>query len=130
MNNVISFSGAYGIVIAKSDNIILFDYGLTQFDNGATENLYDSFTLNPDDLKFKVRPVGYNNSTGGTFYDLYELTGITTSDVGNFFELDGGYLQGFYKLEGYNFEQLPARFDNGMTIETNDDKLSLIFSFA
>lgn len=103
---------------AVSDNLLLFDYGLTQFDNGATQNLYDSLTLTPQNRKFEVRPVGYNNATGGTFYDLYPLSAVTTgSTVGNYFEIDGGYLQGFYKLEEYSFEQLPARFDEGVTIE-------------
>lgn len=103
---------------AKSANITLYDYGLTQFDNGATDKQYNSLSITPQDLKFEIKPIGYNNSTGGTFNDIYPITGVTVSNVGNYFELNGGYLQGFFKLEDYNFEQLPARFAEGVTIET------------
>ena len=110
---------------AKSDNINLLDYGLTQYDNGATDLIYDNFDLTPQDLKLTLKRVGYNNITdaffnsGGTQYDLYPISAVTTgSTVGNYFDLFGGYLQGFYKLQDYNFEQLPARFDEGITIET------------
>jgi hypothetical protein len=103
---------------AKVDNLNLLDFGLTQFDNGSASKLYESKIFTPNDTRFTIQPVGYNNATGGTFFDLYPITAITTgSSVGNYFKLDGGYLQGFYKLEDYNFEQLPARFDNGITLE-------------
>lgn len=104
---------------AISNNINLLDYGLTQFDNGFVPNLYDSITLTPENLKLGLQRVGYNNITGGTFYDLYPIEAVTTaSTVGNYFDLNGGYLQGFFKLENYDFEQLPSRYNEGITIET------------
>ena len=104
---------------AVSDNIELLDYGLTQFDNGFASNLYDSVTLTPQDLNFTLNRIGYNNATGGTFFDIYPISAVTTgSTIGNYFNLNGGYLQGFFKLENYNFEQFPARYNEGITIET------------
>ena len=105
---------------AKSDNINLLDYGLTQFDNGFATNLYDSISLTPQNLNLTLNRIGYNNATGGTFFDIYPISAVTTgtSGIGNYFDLNGGYLQGFFKLENYNFEQFPARYDEGITIET------------
>jgi len=125
---------------AKSDNIFLYDFGLTAFDNGRVSNMYDTLTLTPNDTKLKLYRVGYNTATGGTFYDNYYITGITSSlgyvfgselsgntgytftetgstFVGNHINLGGGYLQGFFKLYNYNYELFPSR-SNGITIET------------
>lgn len=107
---------------AKSDNINLYDFGLTAYDNGSVESMYSGATLTPQDLKVVLNRIGYNTGqtaySGETQYDLYPISAITSaSTVGNYFELDGGYLQGFFKLKDYNFEQFPARYDNGITIE-------------
>lgn len=103
---------------AKSDNIVLKDFGLTAYDNGRVDSKLSGFTLTPSDLKTTLYRVGYNDSTGGTFYDLYSMSGVTSgSSVGNYFELNGGYLQGFFKLQGENYEVAPPRFGEGVTIE-------------
>jgi hypothetical protein len=113
---------------AISDNINLIDYGLTEFDNGATNVIYSGITISPSDLYFKMNRVGYNyviNPTTGqtsgstviTKYDLYPIT-ATTSNVGNYFNLNGGYLQGFFGLYNYNYKLLPYRFNRGISIET------------
>ena len=117
---------------AFSDKIDLLDFGLTAYDNGRVDNTLDNLMLTPDDLKFTLYRVGYNNATGGTFYDLYPMTAITSaSTVGNYFDLDGGYLQGFFKLEDYDFEQLPQRYNEGVTIETlikiDDDSQGIFY---
>ncbi|NJO63292.1 MAG: hypothetical protein HC836_35280 [Richelia sp. RM2_1_2] len=109
---------------AKSDNLFLYDFGLTAFDNGRVSKMYDTLTLTPNDTRLTLYRVGYNTATGGTFYDGYEISGVTGNTVtgqtyvGNHFNLSGGYLQGFFKLYNYNYEILPARFNNGVTIET------------
>jgi len=108
---------------AISDNINLYDFGLTAYDNGRVDRMYSGLTLTPDDLNVTLYRVGYNDSgevfSGETLYDIYSISGVTTgSSVGNYFELNGGYLQGFFKLKDYNFELFPARYNNGITIET------------
>ena len=114
---------------AVSDNIDLIDFGLTEFDNGRTNIMWSGITLTPNDTKFSMYRVGYNdviNPTSGntsgytatTKFDLYSLSAVTTGTSGNYFELNGGYLQGFFKLKDYNFELLPSRYNNGITIET------------
>jgi hypothetical protein len=107
------WSGAY------SDNINLYDFGLTAFDNGRVNDVISSLNITPEDLKVSLYRVGNNNATGGTFYDSYSISAVTSaSTVGNYFDLDGGYLQGFFKLEDYNHELLPQRYNEGITIET------------
>jgi hypothetical protein len=104
---------------AVSDNINLFDFGLTAYDNGRVDQMYSGLTLTPSDTKLELYRVGFNNETGGTFYDGYEINPVTTgSTLGNYFDLNGGYLQGFFKLQDYNYEILPARYGDGVTIET------------
>lgn len=114
---------------AVSDNINLLDFGLTAFDNGRTDKMWDSVTFLPQDNLFTMYRVGYNDvinpTTGNTSgltvttrYDLYPISAITSGTSGNYFELDGGYLQGFFKLDGYNYTMLPARYNYGITIET------------
>lgn len=114
---------------AKSDNIDLVDFGLTGFDNGRTNIMWEGITLTPNDILFSMYRVGYNdvlnpntfNYSGisaTTIFDSYSISAITTGSSGNYFMLDGGYLQGFYKLDDYNYELFPSRYNNGITIET------------
>ena len=107
---------------AKSDNINLYDFGLTEYDNGATDRMYAQLDIEPQDLKVELYRVGYNTGgtafAGETMYDLYPMSAVTSDlDVGNYFELEGGYLQGFFKLHDYNFELFPSRYNAGITIE-------------
>lgn len=112
---------------AVSDNIDLIDFGLTGFDNGRTNIMWDGISLTPQDNILSMYRVGFNNvknpTTGETSgvtvtTEFLPISGMTTGSSGNYFELNGGYLQGFFKLDGYNYELLPARYNNGITIET------------
>jgi len=49
---------------------------------------------------------------------ILPISGMTSGTSGNYFELNGGYLQGFFKLEGFNYELLPIRYGEGITVET------------
>ena len=114
---------------AVSDNINLIDFGLTEFDNGRTNKMWSGITITPADTLFSMYRVGYNvvqNPTTGntsgvtatTTFNGYSISAVTTGTSGNYFELNGGYLQGFFKLQDYNYELLPGRYNNGITVET------------
>jgi len=112
---------------AVSDNINLLDFGLTEFDNGRTNIMWSGIELTPQDNLFSMYKVGYNeveNPMGGetsgvtVTTEYLPISAVTTGTSGNYFDLDGGYLQGFFKLEDYNYELLPARYGAGITIET------------
>jgi len=112
---------------AISDNINLIDFGLTGFDNGAKNKMWEGISLTSEDNLFFMNRVGYNTvinpTTGETsgvtvITNFLPISAITSTDTGNYFDLNGGYLQGFFKLENYNYELLPSRYANGITIET------------
>ena len=112
---------------AVSDNINLLDFGLTGFDNGRTNEMWGGIYLTPEDNVLSLYRVGYNivenpdsGETSGVIVntEYLPITAITSGETGNYFQLGGGYLQGFFKLDGYNYEVLPARYNNGITIET------------
>jgi hypothetical protein len=114
---------------AVSDNINLYDFGLTAFDNGRTNIMWSGITLTPSDTKFSMYRIGYNtviNPTTGqtsgltTTTQYSPITGITgtTATTDNYFNCNGGYLQGFFKLQEYNYTLFPPRYNYGITIET------------
>lgn len=112
---------------AVSENINLQDFGLTGFDNGRTDKMWEGISLTPEDSLFSMHRVGFNeveNPIGGETSGItvttqfLPITGITTGTSGNYFDLDGGYLQGFFNLEGFNYKVLPTRYNEGITIET------------
>lgn len=112
---------------AISGNINLIDFGLTAFDNGRTNIMWDNTTFIPQYNLFSMYRVGFNNVqnpiTGETsgvtcVTEFLPISAITSNENGNYFELNGGYLQGFFKLNEYDYELLPTRYNNGITIET------------
>lgn len=117
---------------AFSNNISLKDFGLTGFDNGRTNIMWSGVNLLPTDTIFSMYRVGYNDvynpvsgQTSGVtaitqYLPMSAVTGTTgmTGTSHYYFALNGGYLQGFFKLHGYDYELLPSRYNNGFTIET------------
>lgn len=114
---------------AVSDNINLFDFGLTGFDNGRMNEMYKGIVTTPSETKLVLHRVGYNvitnpasgdtsGATAITMFDQYPISAVTSGNTGNYFRLNGGYLQGFFKLYDYNYELFPSRYNNGITIET------------
>ena len=113
---------------ATSDNINLYDFGLTAFDNGLTDNMSDYLNIRPDDLLVIMSRVGFNEVTNPadgetsaysatTYYDNYEIAEAIDYNNIQYLKLDGGYLQGYFSLEGYNQKLLPTRYGSGITIE-------------
>ncbi len=97
-------------------NLNLDDFGLNMYDNGRV-NIMSSYTENFSyvDNKLKLYKVGYNDNSGNT---TYETATFMSSNTINYFNLNGGYFQNFFKLEDYNYELLPDRYKKGLTIET------------
>jgi len=108
------------------DNIL--DYGLTAFDFGYTDRMSNSVNVNNFNDKLTLRRVGYNiiNNPDDTIfsgyssnisYQNYDILPIGSGST-RYFNLDGGYLNGFFKLYEYDYEILPIKFKEGFTIET------------
>ena len=115
---------------AFSTNFSASTFGLTGLDNGfivynetddddghtALLSALTGTTLvhTSGDTKLVLNQV--SGATGGYIYD----SGIELSNepAGNYMKLCGGFLQGYYKLDGYEYQVLPTRYEKGFTIET------------
>ena len=115
----------------------LCDVGLTGVDNGLVMNitgetieinkgLYtntsDKFSRYKYDSRFKMHPVtGFTTNNNRIYNDgsfNYTLTSKTDGDsVGYYVNLNGGFYQGFYKLQGYDYQVLPERYNWGWSAE-------------
>jgi hypothetical protein len=124
LNNDLTLNSTYKWNDAISDDLNLLDFGLTAFDNGRTDDMNNSLLLTQNDNKLALYRIGYNNESGNTYYTNYNITPMSGSTLGKYFSLNGGYLQGFFKLNEYNYEIFPPRYNNGITIETLIEILS------
>ena len=112
------------------------DVGLVATDNGlftkmSGDSLYyikgidDTYKFHPHyrDSRFKMHPVtGYTQSPNEVFSGrpkntVYNIVSKTGDTVGYYQELYGGFYQGFYKLNGYDYEVFPERVNKGWSVE-------------
>jgi hypothetical protein len=112
------------------------DVGLVATDNGlftkmSGETLYyikgidDTYKFHPHyrDSRFKMHPVRSvvelpNVKFSGRPKDsIYNIVSKSASTVGYYQELYGGFYQGFYKLNGYDYEVFPERVNKGWSVE-------------
>lgn len=98
-----------------SSSFYLPDFGITGVDNGRTNKLTNDFAIDIFDKKLNLYRVGKNDGSGKTIYDNLDLTYNPTSvpSIG----FSGGYLQSFFKLDGYDYELLPYRHQKGLSLE-------------
>lgn len=102
----------------KIKEIELNDYGLTQYDIGFATSLTGTSTIEISDYKLPLKRIGENNASGNTSYSAYTISAITSTGLtGSYFELSGGWLSNFFKLDGYDYELLPPRYENGYSFE-------------
>lgn len=131
---------------SKTDDFNLLDYGLTEFDVGKTNKMEDIESINTNQTKLSLSRIGYNEidnpdeyeirpysaTTKYVGYDMDEIVSPETNET--YFDLNGGYLQGFFKLENYPFEVLPSRYQNGVTIENilyvNENSSGIFFTMG
>lgn len=105
-------------------------YGLTGLDNGVLSYTKD-LANDPDNVDLETVILGseliipstnkhffmnmVTGYTGNFIYDIYQ-------DIGpgkNYLRLKGGFLQGYYRLDGYNYQVLPNRYEKGYTISVS-----------
>lgn len=96
--------------------------GLTGLDNGFL-NYNKDFDTEPNniDLEDKILNSELLIDSGDTRFFLNKVSGYTQNisyeiiQNNNHLTLIGGFLQGFYKLDGYDYQVLPNRYDKGYT---------------
>ena len=113
------------------------DVGLTGIDNGLTTEL-SGLTLTAYTGLYTTTALTYNRLAYDRRFKMHPITGSTTpanrifnddsytyglsyvnvgGNIGQVARLDGGFYQGFYKLQGYDYEVLPERYSYGWTAE-------------
>jgi hypothetical protein len=114
----------------SSSDFDITTFGLTGLDNGnitydgsidddAHTTLLSALTgttLTHSSLDDKLNLNQVSGATGSIVYPI-ELV-VSTGSTGNYINLLGGFYQGYYKLDGYDYQTLPTRYDKGFTIET------------
>lgn len=117
---------------SKCGEELLLDYGLTAYDTGLTATMETHQNIALHDNRFKMKHIGFNDEFGVHSFLNHEINPIIDNSVGNYFNFNGGYLQGVFKYYGYDYEVLPARFMSGITIEVmlnTDDNSEGIFVY-
>lgn len=96
--------------ILPISGLSLCDIGLTGIDNGFVNSLTgETLNISSGDCRLFL-----TNVSGETFnYDWSILSGT----VGNYLNLCGGFFQGFWKLQGFDYQVLPKRNKIGWTAE-------------
>ena len=97
-----------------NSEIVLNDITLTGYDNGYLSKDFtgNSITIE-NDCTLKLHEVSGNTEIYK--YDCeYIVKGIEDE---NYYSFNGGFLQGFYKLEGFDYNVLPNVIDNAIEME-------------
>ena len=137
-NNFITYDGGiyepttmYSLSIwedAVNTGLTLNNIGLTGLDNGlipfekisgdtSNTGLTDTLTgitlqVISGETSFILTPI-----TGYTENYIYPIEILSSSTVGNYAQLCGGFYQGFYKIDENSYQTLPNRFEKGWTVE-------------
>jgi hypothetical protein len=111
--------------------------GLTGIDNGLTKEMsgitmtaytglytttaqtYNRYVY---DRRFKMHPISGNTTPENRLWNdnsySYGLSYVDVGgDIGTVAKLNGGFYQGFYKLQGYDYEVFPTRVSQGWSVE-------------
>lgn len=113
---------------AVNTGVTLDNIGLTGLDNGFIPYEKNDDDYNNTGLTHSLTGTTLEISSGNTELILNPVTGYTNNyvypmeileseTVGFYSHLCGGFYQGFFKLNGYKYEVLPTRFNEGWTIE-------------
>lgn len=105
----------------------LYDIGLTGIDNGlikyeylsgdtANTMLVSAMTTSTLSLITGDTRLVLNSVTGNSSTYIYPID-ILNDSSGNYAQLCGGFYQGYYKLDGYDYQVLPNRVENGFVLE-------------
>lgn len=116
---------------ASNTGYTLTNIGLTGIDNGlitfeklsgdtGNEALLSALTgstLVIPSGETRLRLDRVTGMTGNYIYPIDFVTEIEFPEVGDYAQLCGGFYQGFYKLEGYDYQVLPNRYSKSWTAE-------------
>ncbi len=96
------------------NGLLLYDKDINDFSNINLLNIITGTTLDliSGDTKMYFHKV--SGSTNNIEYPIFHVSGNTSYN-----QFCGGFLQGYYKLQEYDYEVLPNRYEQGLTLEYN-----------
>jgi hypothetical protein len=99
-----------GSTLPSYTGLSLCDIGLTGVDNGLVQNLTgETLTITSGDCRLHLTRV-----SGSTYVYPWSIQSGTT---GQYLSLCGGFFQGYWKLQGFDYQVLPRRMEWGWTSE-------------
>ena len=121
------FSGLCDVGLVGTDNGLYTKMSgeTLYFTKGLIDGVTSPYYYHPHyyDRRMKFHPVtGYTSSpntrfSGITADTVYSIVSRVDDNVGYYNELYGGFFQGFYKLNGWDYEVFPERVNKGWTAE-------------
>jgi len=147
-SDIYTSGGTYGNTVkslvtwenAVNDGFTFETFGLTGIDNGLiTFNKLSADTSN-NELTSTLTGSTVIIPSGDTRFTFNTVTGMTgnyvypkyinndTTSVGDHSTFCGGFYQGYFKLDGYNYEVLPTRSNKGWVAEFWLNKSELMCS--
>jgi len=111
LNNVVKSLVSWEGAEIVSSGISICDYGITQIDVlNVTGLTGDTLIIMSSDTAFSATAV-----SGLTYLYGFDTQSATT--IGNYINLYGGFFQGFWKLQGYEYQVVPNKFLQGWSTE-------------
>jgi len=115
---------------ATSSSFSANTYGLTGLDNGSVTYSPETDSYGHTGLLSALTGTTLVHVSGDTTLTLNKVTGYTgnyvyptelistTASTGNYIKFCGGFYQGYYKIDGQDYQVLPNRYQKGWTIDT------------
>ena len=105
--------------------ITITTYGLTGLDNGSIpynpsiDNFLNTLTGTTLHIPENSNSLILNRVEGYTKKYVYPIELITTESdsIGNYLRFCGGFYQGYYKIDGFDYDVLPNRYEKGFSVE-------------
>lgn len=115
--NLTGFTNTPEVIGLPTDNKsvvqeVYLDFGLTEYETGRAQSIYDS-GLKSTAGGLKLSQIGYPRENTERINDAID------PKAGAYIDFGDSYLQGYFKLEGYDWELLPKRYSHGVTLETS-----------
>ena len=116
------YSNRTWVDAVNGGDVVLNNIGFTGVDNGFIHFEKDkisnrefleiftgsTYTIDAEDKRFFMTPI-----TGNTMLHKYPYSiEVDEKDEQEYFSFRGGFLQGFFKVEGYDYQTLPNKIDS------------------
>lgn len=118
-----------------NNGISIDSYGLTGIDNGVIPYIKNIFDYSNQNLINILTGTTLNITSGDTRLFLNQVSGSTNNyiysvnyNTNGYLDFKGGFYQGYYKLNEYDYQVLPNRYHRGFTFNFELNKSDSVIS--